>query len=102
MKKFYLLVLGHCWYTVYGYKIKSVKSYSRGWEDGKTFVMFIIHKHESNRIKVNKYLYITVRGDAFHDQTSFFNDITQLDNKDQQMIKSRHTRCKSYSYYNCC
>ena len=28
----------------------------------------------------SEYLYITVREDAFHDQISFFNDITQLDN----------------------
>lgn len=76
MKKFYLLVLGHCWYTVYGYKIKSVKSYSRGWEDGKTFVMFMTHKHESNRIKVNKYLYITVR--EMHSMTKLPSLMTLL------------------------
>ena len=42
--------------------------------------MFIIHIIWKQQVKVSKYLYITVREDAFHDQISFFNDITQLDN----------------------
>lgn len=43
------------------------------------------NKKATCEVKVNKYLYITVRGRAFHGQTSFFNDITQLDNL--QLIK---------------
>lgn len=83
--------------------VKSMKSYSRGWED-RTFVLLTIQvtwKQHVGSKWINVYVLLL---EEVHSMTKicFFKDTTQwITPKAQLKIKSKNKRCKSYSHDSC-